>query len=176
MKALLKSGDTEKIVFYANVCRNRDIYMMAANYLQTTNWRASEEIQNLIVQFYTKAKAEDSLTAFHASMAQMDDVGKQEKRRFFGSQFQNEDEAEGEEEEEDSEELVEEEVLEDAEEIDDEEDDEDDEDGDEDDEGGEHGQGDNYVQDFNENRATPTNYFANALQYSQSASYRLPRK
>ncbi len=34
MKALLRSGDTEKIVFFAGVSRQKDIYMMAANYLQ----------------------------------------------------------------------------------------------------------------------------------------------
>ena len=34
MKALLKSGDTEKIIFFAGVSRQREIYVMAANYLQ----------------------------------------------------------------------------------------------------------------------------------------------
>ena len=34
MKALLKSGDTEKIIFFAGVSRQKEIYVMAANYLQ----------------------------------------------------------------------------------------------------------------------------------------------
>ena len=34
MKALLKSGDTEKIVFFAGVSRAPQIYILAANYLQ----------------------------------------------------------------------------------------------------------------------------------------------
>jgi hypothetical protein len=34
MKSLLRSGDTEKIIFFAGVSRNRDIYILAANYLQ----------------------------------------------------------------------------------------------------------------------------------------------
>ena len=34
MKCLLKSGDTEKIVFFAGVSRSRDIYILAANFLQ----------------------------------------------------------------------------------------------------------------------------------------------
>ncbi|KIH67333.1 tetratricopeptide repeat protein [Ancylostoma duodenale] len=34
MRALLKSGDTQKIVFFANTARNKDIYILAANYLQ----------------------------------------------------------------------------------------------------------------------------------------------
>ena len=34
MRALLKSGDTEKIIFFAGVSRQKEIYVMAANYLQ----------------------------------------------------------------------------------------------------------------------------------------------
>ena len=38
MKCLLKSGDTDKIIFFANVSRNRDIFILAANYLQNLDW------------------------------------------------------------------------------------------------------------------------------------------
>ena len=34
MDALLKSGDTEKIIFFAGVLRSKEIYIKAANYLQ----------------------------------------------------------------------------------------------------------------------------------------------
>ena len=34
MKCLLKSGDTDKIIFFAGVSRSREIYILAANYLQ----------------------------------------------------------------------------------------------------------------------------------------------
>eukprot|EP00938_MAST-03A_sp_MAST-3A-sp1_P002359 g2359.t1 len=33
MKSLLKSGDTKKIIFFAARCRNKAIYVLAANYL-----------------------------------------------------------------------------------------------------------------------------------------------
>ena len=33
MKCLLRSGDTQKICYFAGVSRNRDIYILAANYL-----------------------------------------------------------------------------------------------------------------------------------------------
>ncbi len=39
MRALLKSGDTEKIVFFANTARSKEIYIMAGNYLQMVNWK-----------------------------------------------------------------------------------------------------------------------------------------
>ena len=38
MQSLLKSGDTEKICFFANVARQAKIYILAANYLQSLDW------------------------------------------------------------------------------------------------------------------------------------------
>lgn len=43
---------------------------MAANYLQTLNWRAQPEYLNHILTFYTKAAAADSLAQFYISCAQ----------------------------------------------------------------------------------------------------------
>ena len=38
MKALLRGGDSEKVIFFAGVSRQKEIYLMAANYLQTLDW------------------------------------------------------------------------------------------------------------------------------------------
>lgn len=38
MRTLLKSGDTERIIFFAGVCKSKDIYLLAANYLQNLDW------------------------------------------------------------------------------------------------------------------------------------------
>lgn len=54
MKCLLKTGDTEKIVFFANVSRVPDLYVMAANHLQTSDWYNNAELAKTIVQLYTK--------------------------------------------------------------------------------------------------------------------------
>ncbi|KAF4520566.1 hypothetical protein B566_EDAN011119 [Ephemera danica] len=67
MKALLKSGDTEKIVFFTNVSRQKDIYVMAANYLQSLDWRNSPDVMKNIIAFYSKGRALDLLAAFYAS-------------------------------------------------------------------------------------------------------------
>jgi len=72
MKALLKSGDTERIIFYANVSRHRDIYMMAANYLQTNDWRKNPKLVEHIITYYRKAQAYDSLGTFYESAAESD--------------------------------------------------------------------------------------------------------
>lgn len=71
MKALLKSGDTERIVFFANVSRQPDIYVLAGNYLQTLDWRSNPEYVKHIVNFYTKAKSPELLVGFYEACAQV---------------------------------------------------------------------------------------------------------
>ncbi|XP_077980431.1 intraflagellar transport protein 140 homolog [Glandiceps talaboti] len=72
MRALLKSGDTEKIVFFAGVSRQKEIYVMAANYLQSLDWRKDPEIMKNIIGFYTKGRALDSLAGFYDACAQVE--------------------------------------------------------------------------------------------------------
>ncbi|KAL4622724.1 hypothetical protein GN956_G19824 [Arapaima gigas] len=72
MKALLKSGDTEKIVFFAGVSRQKEIYIMAANYLQSLDWRRDPEIMKNIIAFYTKGRAPDLLAGFYEACAQVE--------------------------------------------------------------------------------------------------------
>lgn len=72
MKALLKSGDTDKVIFFAGVSRQKDIYIMAANYLQTLDWRNDHSIMKNIIAFYTKGRALDSLAGFYDACAQVE--------------------------------------------------------------------------------------------------------
>ena len=67
----MKSGDTEKIVFFAGVSRQRDVYVMAANYLQSLDWRKDPEILKNIISFYTKGRALESLASFYDTCAQV---------------------------------------------------------------------------------------------------------
>ena len=75
MKSLLKSGDTEKIIFFAGVSRQREIYIMAANYLQSLDWRQDPEVMKSIISFYTKGRALDSLATFYDACAQVSTLG-----------------------------------------------------------------------------------------------------
>lgn len=70
MKSLLKSGDTEKIVFFAGMSRQKEIYIMAANYLQSMDWQNDPKILKNIVTFYTKGQSYDLLANFYAVCAQ----------------------------------------------------------------------------------------------------------
>lgn len=68
---MLKSGDTEKIIFYAGVSRQKEIYIMAANYLQSLDWQNQPEILRNIITFYSKGKALDLLANFYVACAQV---------------------------------------------------------------------------------------------------------
>lgn len=48
MKSLLRSGDTPKIILFANTAKNKDIYRMTGNYLQTLNWREDASLMKQI--------------------------------------------------------------------------------------------------------------------------------
>lgn len=72
MKCLLKSGDVEKVIFFANVSRNPEIYVLAGHYLQTLNWHEDADLFKTIVNFYIKAKALEPLSSFYVSCAQTD--------------------------------------------------------------------------------------------------------
>lgn len=71
MKALLKSGDTQKIVFFAGVSRQKEIFIMAANYLQSLDWRNDPDIMKNIISFYSKGRALDLLAGFYDACAQV---------------------------------------------------------------------------------------------------------
>lgn len=70
MRALLKSGDTEKIVFFASMSREREVYVMAANYLQALRWRGQPKVYKNIVSFYERAQAYEELANFHVTCAE----------------------------------------------------------------------------------------------------------
>lgn len=72
MKCLLKSGDAEKIVYFASVSRVREVYILAANYLQTIDRHSDPKVMRDIVDFYTKAEAFEHLSAFHDACAQVE--------------------------------------------------------------------------------------------------------
>lgn len=71
MKSLLKSGDTEKVIFFATMSRQAEVYVMAGNYLQALNWQRDPKILKSIVTFYSKGQAFDLLANFYATTAQV---------------------------------------------------------------------------------------------------------
>lgn len=85
MRALLKSGDTEKIIFFAGVSRQKEIYVMAANYLQSLDWRNDAEIMKNIIGFYTKGRALDLLGGFYEACAEVEIDDYQNYEKAYGA-------------------------------------------------------------------------------------------
>ncbi|XP_076275745.1 intraflagellar transport protein rempA isoform X2 [Rhynchophorus ferrugineus] len=85
MKALLKSGDTDKIIFFAGISRQKEIYIMAANYLQSLDWQNQPEILRNIITFYSKGKAQDLLANFYVACAQVEIDEFQNYEKAFGA-------------------------------------------------------------------------------------------
>ena len=81
MKCLLKSGETDRIVFFANVSRSPEIYILAANYLQSLDWRQTPDLMKQIITFYRKARANEQLSSFFEACAdvEIDDYRNYEK-------------------------------------------------------------------------------------------------
>lgn len=69
MRALLKSGDVQKIRFFANTARSKEIYILAANFLQTTDWQDNPQTMKDIETFYTKSQSFEHLGNFYKSVA-----------------------------------------------------------------------------------------------------------
>ncbi|CAD7929934.1 unnamed protein product [Amoebophrya sp. A25] len=72
MKALLKSGDTERITFFAGTARTPEIYVLAANYLQSLDWHSRPEITKQILSFYSKAKDYRKMSNFYTAIAMVE--------------------------------------------------------------------------------------------------------
>ena len=63
MKCYIKMGNKEKVVEFAQVCRDPEIFVLAANFMQNLEW--TSDIVKIIVSFYTKAKAFYNLANFY---------------------------------------------------------------------------------------------------------------
>lgn len=65
MQCLLQSNNTQKIMQYAQIAKNPEVYILAANFLQTSDWHNDPNVMKTIIQFYSKAEAFDKLSGFY---------------------------------------------------------------------------------------------------------------
>jgi len=69
MKCLIKMGNKDRVIEFAQTCRISELYIMAANFLQSLDWNENEDIVKNIVSFYNKAKAYMNLSNFYELFA-----------------------------------------------------------------------------------------------------------
>jgi intraflagellar transport protein 140 len=72
MKCLIKMGDKNRVIEFAQMCRKPELYIMAANFLQSLDWNDNEELVKTIVSFFTKAKAYINLANFYELFASVE--------------------------------------------------------------------------------------------------------
>ena len=65
-------NDTPKVISFAQNARNQEIYILAANYLQSADWSNNSEILKNIITFYMRAKAFDRLANFYETCASVE--------------------------------------------------------------------------------------------------------
>lgn len=64
MKALIRTGQSDKIIQFANVARDKIVFKLAANFLQTINYDDTKQV----IRFYTKAQAFDELERYRQTL------------------------------------------------------------------------------------------------------------
>ncbi|KAK2952539.1 putative Intraflagellar transport protein 140 [Blattamonas nauphoetae] len=72
VNCLISSKDVERVISFANLCRDNRVYVTVANYLQRLDWRSDPEYLKHIITMYQKAKAYDELVQFYESCAQVE--------------------------------------------------------------------------------------------------------
>lgn len=65
IKALIQVGNLDKVITFAQTARDSECYILAGNYLQTTDWHNDAKIMTNIINFYTKAKSYEQLAGFY---------------------------------------------------------------------------------------------------------------
>jgi intraflagellar transport protein 140 len=63
MKCYIKMGDKNKVIEFAHMCRNPELFILAANFLQNLDW--TPDVIKVIVSFFNKAKAYYNLSQFY---------------------------------------------------------------------------------------------------------------
>ena len=72
LKAVIKGGDPQKVIKFANFARSADGYVLAANFLQNADWHSNPDLIKKITIYYKKAKRYDSLGNFYVSLAMVE--------------------------------------------------------------------------------------------------------
>merc|ERR1719198_2806546 len=73
MVSLLQSGDTKRIITFAGLCRKKECFILAANYLQQVDdLHEKPDIVKTIIMFYTKGRSFKQLSRFYNTVAEFE--------------------------------------------------------------------------------------------------------
>jgi intraflagellar transport protein 140 len=74
LKCLIKMGNKERVIEFTHTCRISELYIIAANFLQSIEWVDNEDVVKTIISFYTKARAFLNLANFYDLFANVVDL------------------------------------------------------------------------------------------------------
>lgn len=69
INSLIKQGDPMKVIKFANMARQKQVYIAASNFLQTLDWRSNPAYMKAIISFYEKANSLENIAKFFANCA-----------------------------------------------------------------------------------------------------------
>lgn len=69
INSLIKQGDPMKVIKFANMARQKQVYIAASNFLQTLDWRSNPTYMKAIISFYEKANSLENIAKFFANCA-----------------------------------------------------------------------------------------------------------
>jgi len=72
IECLIKERATDKVIYYASKTKRKELYILAANYLQNLDWHSNPNVMKSIINFYTLAKAHEQLAYFYDACAQIE--------------------------------------------------------------------------------------------------------
>lgn len=69
INSLIKQGDPMKVIKFANMARQKQVYIAASNFLQALDWRSNPTFMKAIINFYEKANSLENIAKFFANCA-----------------------------------------------------------------------------------------------------------
>jgi intraflagellar transport protein 140 len=72
MRCLIRSGDTDKVVKFANLIKKKETFILAANYIQTLKPRSTESLFEMAINMYKRAGATEKIAKFYEGVAQVE--------------------------------------------------------------------------------------------------------
>ena len=72
MNCLLKTYDTDKIIYYTQTVKKNDIYVLCANYLQTLDYLSNSDYLVKIIDYYTRTSSYAQLIQFYMVCSELE--------------------------------------------------------------------------------------------------------
>eukprot|EP00792_Barthelona_sp_PAP020_P009228 TRINITY_DN3279_c8_g2_i1.p1 TRINITY_DN3279_c8_g2~~TRINITY_DN3279_c8_g2_i1.p1 ORF type:complete len:1611 (+),score=438.34 TRINITY_DN3279_c8_g2_i1:27-4835(+) len=70
LECLIRTNNIDKVVKFAKICKNPEIFEKVADFIKTKNWRGEMKLKKLIISFYIKGKSYLKLARFYFALGE----------------------------------------------------------------------------------------------------------